>query len=84
MSMKRLEKYRGFYDQFKDLQIVRHFGIDERKDILSIIREEIDPKYNADLFCGSCVCDMLVFAFEQMELKYPKKVKNERKTKSNS
>lgn len=38
-----------------------------KQDILNIIREEFEPMYHVDMWCGPCVVKMLVYAFKRMD-----------------
>lgn len=44
-----------------------HLGAQEKEEIASIIRQEFNPSYNPNLWCGPCVVDMLVYAFNELD-----------------
>lgn len=44
-----------------------HLSADEKVEIRDIIREEFNPGYTVDLFCGICVVGMLEYAFKAMD-----------------
>jgi hypothetical protein len=41
--------------------------VEEKSEILNIIREEFDSNYQVDLWCGSCVVRMLEYVFKRMD-----------------
>jgi len=76
-----LDELRPLHDLYVKAQYIKHFDGATRQRLLDVIREEFQPGYLADLWCSSCVADMLVFAFTQYD-KQPKEIlkpKKERK-----
>jgi hypothetical protein len=61
-----LERYRGHYDAWVNDKCLYSLDGGEN-EILRVIREEWDPTYKADLWCGSCRAKMVVFAFQMMD-----------------
>lgn len=65
-NRERLERYRSQYQTWVNSQYL-NLSADAKAEILQIIRAEWDAGYSTDLWCGSCVAKMLVYAFEQMD-----------------
>lgn len=65
-NIDKLEKYRHKLNLWVNDQTC-HLGGAEKNEILQVIREEFNPDYTADMWCGSCVVSMMVFAFQQMD-----------------
>lgn len=65
-NRERLERYRSQYQTWVNSQYL-NLSADAKAEILQIIRAEWDAGYSPDLWCGSCVAKMLVYAFEQMD-----------------
>lgn len=62
----KLETYRPKLKEWLNDKTCHLDGI-EKQEILNIIREEFDPNYHADLYCGICVVRMLEHAFREMD-----------------
>ncbi len=65
-NRQKLEKYRQKYntllaDQALDLRI------EERAEILEVIRAEFNPGYTVMEWCGYCVAEMVKYAFKTMD-----------------
>jgi len=58
-----LEQFRGAYNMFVQVQVIRHLDIADRQLIMNVIRRDYDPNYFTDIHCGGCVAQMLVYAF---------------------
>ena len=65
-NIDKLEKYRHLYEIWNGTQSVTLDG-NAKNDILAVIKAEFNPKYSIDMWCGKCVKDMLVYAFQEME-----------------
>lgn len=62
-----LEQYRSFYTSWVNDKVF--YGLDgaAKDNIQRIIREEWEPGYICQMYCGHCVAEMLVKAFENMD-----------------
>lgn len=65
-NIDKLEKYRPKLAMWINDQTC-HLDGTAKQDILNIIREEFEPMYHVDMWCGPCVVKMLVFAFKRMD-----------------
>lgn len=62
-----LEAHRGVWTMYEKAQIIVHMDQALKEGLLRVIREEFDPGYLANLWCGSCVVDMLKYVYTQYE-----------------
>jgi hypothetical protein len=58
---------RFHYETLINAGYVKHVDSAFKERLLQIIREEFQPGYNANLWCGACVADMIKFAWEQYD-----------------
>ena len=63
----RLEKYRPFYTCWVEIKSLSGIDAAGKNEIQDIIRQEWDPGYTCMMWCGNCVVNMIVFAFEKMD-----------------
>lgn len=63
----RLEKYRSFYTCWVEIKSLSGIDAAGKNEIQDIIRQEWDPDYTCMMWCGNCVVNMIVFAFERMD-----------------
>lgn len=61
-NIEKLEKYR-YVLEGKSFSKVPGYDLNE---VLEVIRDEWDPGYNVDFFCGYCVLKMVENAFNKM------------------
>lgn len=66
-NRNRLEKYREMYNAWVNDQVLYNMDGAAKNEIIDVIRKEFNPGYVTELWCGSCVAKMLVYAFEQMD-----------------
>lgn len=66
-NRQRLESYRQYYDSWVNDRYLFSLGGDVKEDIQRIIREEWQPGYTCQMWCGYCVAKMIVLAFESMD-----------------
>ncbi len=59
-----------------------HLDINEKQQILNVIRAEFNPVYQVDLWCGHCVAKMLEYAFKEMDSRTVVNVSFENKKKT--
>lgn len=62
----KLEKHRPKLNLWINDQTC-HLDINEKQEILDVVREEFDPNYHLDPWCGSCVVRMMEYAFKRMD-----------------
>lgn len=65
-NIDRLESYRNKLNEWTNDKTC-HLDSVAKNEIIGIIREEFNPAYHVDLWCGKCVVDMLVYAFREMD-----------------
>ena len=65
-NREKLERLRPKLNVWVNDKTVHLDGI-EKQEILNIIREEFNPGYQVDLWCGHCVVKMLEYAFAEMD-----------------
>lgn len=65
-NREKLETYRPKLKEWLNDKTCHLDGI-AKQEILNIIREEFDPNYHADLYCGICVVKMMEYAFREMD-----------------
>ena len=70
-SIKFLEENRHHYDLLIRAGYVKHVDNAFKEKLLQVIRTEFQPAYNANLWCGPCVMDMINFAWTQYDKEYP-------------
>lgn len=63
----RLEKYRKMYEAWVNDQVLYNMDGAAKNEILEVIRQEWAPGYVAEMWCGSCLAKMIVFAFQNMD-----------------
>ena len=68
-SIDFLEENRHHYDTLVKAGFVQHLDYPTRERILAIIHEEFNPGYIGQLWCQSCVADMITYCYKQY-LKY--------------
>lgn len=66
LNIDKLEKYRSKLNLWVNDQTC-HLGGAEKDEILQVIREEFNPGYTVDMWCGSCVVSMMTYAFRAMD-----------------
>ena len=62
----KLEKYRPKLHLWLNDKTC-HLDGGQKDEILLIIREEFNPGYVVDLWCGRCVVKMMEYAFNEMD-----------------
>ena len=65
-NREKLETYRPKLKEWLNDQTCHLDGI-AKQEILNIIREEWNPGYQVDLWCGHCVVKMMEYAFREMD-----------------
>lgn len=66
-SIAFLDANRHHYDLWLRAQYVQHLDIATRQELLNVIRREFDPGYLGQLWCPTCVVDMLKLAYTQYD-----------------
>ena len=66
-SIKFLEDNRFYYDQIRLTQSVSNLDGAVKAGFVDVIRKEFDHGYQVTLWCGSCIMDMITFAYVQYE-----------------
>jgi len=72
-----LEANRHHYDTVIKAGYVRHLNANEREGMQRIMREEFQPGYHTDLWCGPCLFDMvklLYTRYDQWLSEQPKEI----------
>lgn len=62
-----LDANRHHYDTFIKAQFIKHFDGNTSGTMLRIIQEEFNPGYFQNLWCSSCVADMLVYCYRMYD-----------------
>jgi len=65
-----LYKHKVMYNNFKSSGVIAHLPVEDAKVFLEIAKT-FQPEYNASLWCGDCVMDMVSFVYTQAS-KLPK------------
>lgn len=55
-----LDANRHHYDTYVKAFYVRGLSANEREGMQRVMREEFQPGYHTDLWCGPCLVDMLI------------------------
>lgn len=66
-SIDFLNANRHHYELYLKAQYVKHLDLATRQGLLDVIRKEFNPGYMSDLWCNTCVVDMLKFAYVQYD-----------------
>lgn len=66
-NKKFLDDNRHHYDLLVKAQVVKHLDMATRTNLLKVIHEEFNPAYLGQLWCQSCVADMISFAYTQYD-----------------
>lgn len=66
-NRQRLEKYRRQYNAWVNDRVLYDLDGAAKNEIIDVIRQEWNPGYTTDLWCGSCVAKMLEYAFRSMD-----------------
>lgn len=66
-NRQRLEKYRSAYNGWVNDRVLANMDGAAINEILSVIREEWDPGYTVQAWCGHCRAEMITYAFEKMD-----------------
>lgn len=66
-SINFLEANRFHYDILMKAGYVKEVDHNFKETLLAVIRKEFQPGYNAVLWCGPCVADMIKFAWAQYD-----------------
>jgi hypothetical protein len=67
INRTRLETYRPLYNAWVNDNVLYNMDGTAKNEILDVIHKEFDPGYTCQMYCGSCVAKMVVYAFEQMD-----------------
>ena len=59
-----LYKHKVMYNNFKSSGVIAHLPVEDAKVFLEIAKT-FQPEYNASLWCGDCVMDMVSFVYTQ-------------------
>lgn len=62
-----LNDNRHHYDLLNQAGIVKHLDMATRQILLNVIHEEFNPGYLGQLWCQSCIADMITFAYVQYD-----------------
>jgi hypothetical protein len=62
-----LDANRQHWIAWERAQIVVQLDMHVRSELLRIAREEFNVMYNANLWCSSCVIDMLKYVYTQYD-----------------
>lgn len=62
-----LDANRHYYTILIQAGIIKHLDGHTRENLLRIIREEFAPNYLINLWCQSCIADLLKFAYMQYD-----------------
>jgi hypothetical protein len=62
-----LDTNRHHYDTFLKAQFVQHLDGATRERLLAVVREEFDPGYIGNLWCSTCVIDLLKYAYRRYD-----------------
>ena len=76
-NRQRLEKYRQIYTMWVNDEVLLNTSF--ASEVQDIIRQELNPGYTAQTWCGKCCADMLELAFRHLD-SLPKPVVNESHT----
>lgn len=61
---KFLYKHKVMYSNFTTSGVIPHLSTHDAKTFLEIAKS-FNPKYNASLWCGDCVMEMVDFVYKQ-------------------
>ena len=61
----RLEKYRPIYSMWVNDKVLLNTSF--ANEVQEIIRQELNPGYTAQTWCGKCCADMLELAFRHLD-----------------
>jgi len=61
----RLEKYRQIYTMWVNDNVLLNTSF--ANEVQDIIRQELNPGYTAQTWCGKCCADMLELAFRHLD-----------------
>lgn len=64
-NIKYLEDNKHFHTQLEKDSTVRNISHSEKEGFLNVIRLEFSPSYMVNLFCSSCIADMIKFVYTQ-------------------
>ena len=67
INRQRLEKYRRQYNTWVNDRVLYDLDGAAKNEIIDVIRQEWNPGYVTDLWCGNCVVKMLELAFKSMD-----------------
>lgn len=59
-----LYNHKVMYNNFKSSGVIAHLPIEDAKVFLEIAKT-FQPEYNASLWCGDCVMEMVSFVYTQ-------------------
>lgn len=62
-----LDDNRRHYDTLVQAQFVQHLDAATRDRLLQVVQEEFAPGYQANLWCGTCVADLLKFTYQRYD-----------------
>ncbi|MGN6416104.1 MAG: hypothetical protein ACTHMC_01340 [Pseudobacter sp.] len=62
-----LDDNRGHYITLVQAQYIQHLDGATRDRLLQVVQEEFDPGYNTSLWCGTCVADLLRYAYRRYD-----------------
>ena len=62
-----LEAHRGIWTMYERAKIITHMDQSVKDGLLRVIREEFDPGYLVNMWCGVCVVDMLKYVYTQYD-----------------
>lgn len=66
-NKKFLDDNRHHYEGFVKAQYLSHFDNATRDRLLQVVQQEFAPGYQANLWCSSCVADLLKFAYQRYD-----------------
>lgn len=66
-SIDFLEKNRHHWELFERVQVVQHLDAATRQGWLSVIQKEFNPGYFTDLWCPTCVVELMRYTYTQYD-----------------
>jgi hypothetical protein len=65
LSLKQHERH---WKTLRDAQYIKHLNQHEKEGLERIMREEFSPNYRADLWCPTCVGEMVREVYTRFEV----------------
>lgn len=62
-----LDANRHHYETVSKAGYVKHFNAHEREELLRVMREEFQPNYTTDMWCGPCVFDFVKLLYQSYD-----------------